>query len=107
SPLALCLSQPPLGAGDGYLIKLKTHPDIGKTALVQEQGTMHSSSKLVGLEGKKILENNEDKQTQLTKYRETILEQPKGQDEPTRLRREYEKAEGEVSAGRLSSPCKV
>jgi len=90
------LSQSLLCAGDGYFIKLKTHPDTGKPALVQKQDTMHSHTKLVGLETKKILENNDGKQSQLFKYRETILEKPKGQDEPTRLRREYEKAQVEV-----------
>jgi hypothetical protein len=92
----ICVSQVPLRASDDYRIKLKTHPDTGKTTLVQTQETVHSHSKLVGLEDKKILENNEDKQTEFSKYRETILEQPKGQDEPTRLRRVYENAQLEV-----------
>jgi hypothetical protein len=90
-------------AGDSYQIKFKTHQDTGKTSQVEQQETIHSQSKLVGLIVKKVLENNEEKQSALYRYRETILEKPKGQNHPTRLRRQYEKAQLEV-AGKKSAP---
>jgi hypothetical protein len=78
--LALDLTMASLraDADDSYLIKFKMHPDIGKAALVQKQETMHSHSKLVGLQAKSIVENNEEEQSANSKCSETILEDSKG-----------------------------
>jgi hypothetical protein len=78
-------------ADETYTIKPRKSGK-GDSAQVAVQENAKKNDKLLSLDGTLIKE--ESKKTSKTlKYKETILEQPKGQDRPTKLQRAYEKAE--------------
>jgi hypothetical protein len=92
--LGLLLAQAGLRAQDSaYTIKVK-EPGQGETVLVERTEAFANTSKVVDATNK-ALQDQSNKGVVSATYKETILEQ-EGKKRPTKLRREYEKAQLKV-----------
>jgi hypothetical protein len=81
-------------AEDAYPIRIK-EPARGTTALVQSRSTLRTEVKGEAPEGKTVVEEvRKEEKTEV--YRQTVLEIPPGQKSPSRLRRQYDRAERKV-----------
>lgn len=89
--LGLLLIHARARAEDPVAIKLRD-PVKGDTLQVNRTEETQSQSKVVDAAGK-VLVMNDEKGNKVAVYRETILEKPEGRAKPTRLKREYEKAQ--------------
>jgi len=79
------------GAQESYPIKLKDNGK-GDTSQVDKQSAEKTEIKVLDAQGNTVQNTQRDKNEVLV-YRETILEKFDGQIRPTRLKREYEKAQ--------------
>jgi hypothetical protein len=89
--VALALLVGPVRADESYTLKPRKSAkgDVTRVEL-QEQGK--AVEKYLSLDGKQLKEMHA-KTAKTLSFKQTILEQPKGQERPTKLRREYAKAE--------------
>jgi hypothetical protein len=87
----------------GFLLKFKANADVGKTVVIEKKETVNSRAQLVGLDTKAVSEDNKEVHSTIFKYRETVLEESKP-DDPTRLRRNYEKAQETVDGQATAFP---
>lgn len=88
-------------ADDAYLIKLKG-PVRGGTVLTRTRSTIRSQSKGDNLDGKSLVKTTKTEKE--AEYRQTVLEIPEGQKNPSRLRRQYDKAESKVGDKKVILP---
>jgi hypothetical protein len=85
------LAAASLAADETYTIKFKDGAK-GDVRTVKEESTEQATVKAVDAAGNALLDKAEKKVTTAA-YKETILEQPEGAKQPTRVKREYEKAQ--------------
>jgi hypothetical protein len=78
-------------AEETYTIKVKESAK-GDRAQLESEETEQSHVKVLDADGKRI-EEKDEKKTTVLKYRQTILELPDPKKRPTRLRRQYDKAQ--------------
>jgi hypothetical protein len=78
-------------ADETYTIKVKQGAK-GDRALLESQETEQSHVKVLDATGNAV-EDKEEKKVTVLKYRQTILEMPDAKKRPTRLRRQYDKAQ--------------
>ncbi len=77
-------------AEDGYTIKLKHGPDVGKTITIKNTETRSVTSKVTDSDGNVLDKGTKHTQTEDEVYTETVL--AKGDKYATRYKRAYEKA---------------
>jgi hypothetical protein len=94
-----------VGAGrgqDAYPIKVRD-AGVGDTTLVQKTETTHGRTVVTDASGWAVV-NGEQISTEVTVYRETVLAKD-GAAPPTRLRRQYEKAQVQAPGRVADLPC--